>query len=525
MSKQITDYEPKNLWKYFAAISAIPRESGHEEKAVDYLENLAKEKGLEYIRDKFNNIVIKVPAKGGMDSAPTVILQGHIDMVCVKTPESRHNFREDGIDLVIDGEWLTARDTSLGADDLAGVAAAIALIDETDISHPPLEILVTIDEEAGMTGAVNLDPEMIKGRILLNLDSMDPGIFYIGCAGGGDCIIEMPTPFTETTDGFPVELRIYGLTGGHSGLEILKATANANKLITRILYQALDLGIRVVSIEGGTKRNVIPTEAIARFVVPTDKVNDLKKILLNEIENIHAEFFKTDPDMKFELNGNEIPTPFGFVAQGRDSASVSLDSFEIAPFAEMAGNEIPTPFGMSMDAEVSNRYVRLLMSLPHGVLAMSSDVPNLVETSNNMGIVRQHDDQAVVVCTFRSSVKASKETTKKQICASADLAGASYVIEHEYPGWKPNMDSQILKLAQEVHQELFGNPGNPKAVHAGLETGLLLEKIPDMDIISFGPEIEFAHSVDEKMHIGSAEDFYKLLKSILAKVGEEYTEY
>jgi dipeptidase D len=490
MGKQITEYEPKNLWKYFAAISAIPRESGNETQAVDFLEQLAKEKGREYRRDDAGNIVMKIPASDGFENAPTVILQGHIDMVCVKTAESKHDFTKDGIELQIDGDWLSAKNTTLGADNGIGVSAALSVADETDVVHPPLEILVTVDEEVGMTGASRMPSDMVSGKILINLDSMDLGHFYIGCAGGGDCVISCPVTRVPFIDGTHLRLRISGLSGGHSGLEIHKNTANSNKLLARILYRALDLGIGISSINGGTKRNVIPSESIATVVIPNDKINEFKKIMDEEESLARQEYSTTDPGMKYQLD--------------------DLNS--------IAGEH---PVDM-IESDAAIQIVLLLETLPHGVLAMSRDVDDLVETSNNVGVVTDKNDSIEIICTHRSSVDASKIAVRNQIIAASKLAGADVVVEHDYPGWAPNLDSRLLQMVNEAYQESFDDTGIPEAKHAGLETGLLLKKIPGLDLISFGPDIRDAHSVDERTHIGSVADFYKLLKAVLSKVAREY---
>jgi dipeptidase D len=485
MMTQITDHEPKLVWKYFSEISAIPRESGNEKKAIDYLQKLAETRGYKFNRDDSGNIVIKVPGSKGYEKSKTVIMQAHIDMVCVKTAESNHDFHKDGIELVIKDGWLKGKDTTLGADDGIGVAASLAIMDDPDSVHPPLEICVTVDEEVGMTGAMHLNPGLLTGRTMINLDSMDLGIFYIGCAGGGDCIITFPTPRKNAPKGLFCNLRISGLAGGHSGLEIIKNSANANKLLARVLYKAIDFDLQLVTIKGGTKRNVIPSEAHASFVIPLDRFGDFKMLVEAEQKEAFIEFQKTDPDMRFDFN-----------------------TIETKPENAIHKSE-------------SDSLIRLLMALPHGTLGMSRDVANLVETSNNMGIVDDRGDFVTIVCTHRSSVKQAKLAVRNQIIAAAELAGASVAIEHDYPGWKPNIDSPVLKMLQGVHQELFGNPGTPKAVHAGLETGLLLEKIPNLDIVSFGPQVEGAHSVEERMDIESVQKFYKLLKSLLAKLADQ----
>lgn len=482
---QITDYEPKLVWKYFSELSAIPRESGNEKKVVDYLQKLAESRGYHFTRDEIGNIVIKVPGSKGQEKSKTVILQSHVDMVCVKTAESQHNFSKDGLVLEIQDGWLTAKDTTLGADDGIGVAASLAIMEDPDSIHPPLEICVTVDEEVGMTGAMHLNPELLTGRTMINLDSMDLGIFYIGCAGGGDCIITFPTPRKKAPKGIFCILRISGLAGGHSGLEIIKNSANANKLLARILYKAIDFNLQLVTIKGGTKRNVIPSEAHASFVIPLDRYGDFQKLLENEQNDACSEFYKTDPDIKYD---------FGTLETKPENAIQKAESDSL---------------------------IRLLMALPHGVLGMSRDVPNLVETSNNMGIIDDRKDFVTIVCTHRSSVKQAKLNVRSQITAAVELTDASVAIEHDYPGWKPNLESPVLNLLMGVHEELFGVPGTPKAVHAGLETGLLLEKIPNLDIISFGPQVEGAHSVDERMDIESVDKFYKLLKGLLTKLTAE----
>lgn len=492
MSKRITEYEPKSLWKYFAAMSAIPRESGNETEAVDFLEKLAVEKGREFRRDEAGNIVMKIPASEGFENAPTVILQGHIDMVCVKTAEGTHDFKSDGLNLQIDGDWLSAKDTTLGADNGIGVSAALAISDESNIVHPPLEILVTVDEEVGMTGASRMPSDMVSGKIMINLDSMDLGHFYIGCAGGGDCVISCPVTRTsiKEIEGAQYRLRISGLSGGHSGLEIHKNTANAIKLLTRILYRALDLGIGISSINGGIKRNVIPFEAIALIIVPPGRIDELKQIIDDEEAFAREEYSGTDPKMKYQLD---------------DIASLDGDF----------------PSDM-IDKNSAEKIILLLMTYPHGVLAMSRDVDGLVETSNNIGIVTDRQNSIEIICTHRSSVDASKLAVRNQIIAASKLAGADVDVEHDYPGWAPNLESQLLKLVKAAYKENFGSDGISEAKHAGLETGLLLKKIPGLDLISFGPDIRDAHSVNERANIPSVADFYKLLGAVLEKLAKEY---
>jgi len=487
MTNPLEGLEPSNLWKYFAEISAIPRESGNEKKAIDYIEKLAREKGLEYHRDTTGNILIRVPASKGYESAPAVILQGHIDMVCVKEPGHTHDFTKDGIKLIIDGDWVRADHTTLGADNGIGVAAALAMIDETDSIHPPLEILVTVDEETGMSGAMNIEPSMVTGKTLINLDSENPDIIYIGCAGGGDTVIRIPTPREKFDNGFGVKIRVSGLSGGHSGMDIVRNRANAIKLIARVCNGIIDTRIGIYGILGGVRRNVIPSEAEAIFVMKKTSSS-----VRNSMEKIHQSYRRVEREALEEYGANDPDI-----------------RFEHGPF------DLQDEPYMVIKPKVAKAIVRLLMSLPYGVLAMSRDIPGLVETSNNIGVVTQYMDFIEMVCTTRSSVDSAKKRVMEEIESACALAGAKTRREHPYPGWKPNPDSPILKIAKETYKELFGKEPKTVAIHAGLETGFFSERFNTTNMISFGPTIEGAHSTKERVNIKSTSEFFRFLKTVL----------
>ncbi|RLF54616.1 MAG: cytosol nonspecific dipeptidase [Thermoplasmata archaeon] len=478
--KSILDLEPKIVWKHFDEIRKIPRCSKHEEKIREHIVNFAKRHNLEYQVDKVGNVVVRKPASKGMEDRPMVVLQSHMDMVCEKNKDVVHDFSKDPIKVKIDGEWVKAEGTTLGADDGIGVATALAILEEKDLKHPPIEALFTVDEETGLTGAFAIEKDFLKGRVMINLDSEDFGVIYIGCAGGGDSTIRLPVKKEAIKGGMEIfEISITGLRGGHSGCDIHEQRGNAIKILARILWKVKkEMRIQILDISGGDKHNAIPREA--RAVVAVEDGKRFREIVEAESKDILEEIKPVDPNMKVSV------TP----SKGEES----------------------------LDIESSGKTIDLLYALPHGVLAMSYDIPDLVETSTNLAKVRLEGDKVVIVMSSRSSSKTELQATRDRIRAIATLAGAEVEEGSSYPGWKPNLDSKILKIAKDVFKELFGKEPEVKAIHAGLETGVIGEKFPGMDMISIGPDVRNPHSPDEKVRIDSVRDFYKYVTKILENI-------
>ncbi len=485
MSSPLLELEPRLLWKHFDLIRRMPRPSKHEEKVVEAILAWAKEHGYEVRRDSVGNIVVAVPATPGHEDAPVVVLQGHVDMVCEKNSDVEHDFMNDPIDVVVDGDWVKARGTTLGADNGIGVAAAMAIADDPDAVHGPLELLFTIDEETGLTGAMGLDPSIVKGEIMLNLDTEEDGAVYIGCAGGADSTatfsLERRTAGAGTE---PFRLAVTGLRGGHSGVDIHENRANAIKLAVRTLLRAIENGVELelVSLEGGSKHNAIPREAFAVFRIPGEARETLEETVAKATGDFLQEFGSIDPDLKLAVE----------------------------PLTDEAAYQRPV-----VDTD-RDRLLHALNGLPHGVMAMSRDVPGLVETSNNVAVITTGEDEAVLTTSHRSSVMPSLYAVQSQVRSVCLLAGAEVEVHDAYPGWKPNPDSPIVKKTVEVYERLFGTTPELKAIHAGLECGLLIEKKPGMDVVSIGPEIKNAHSPDEMVQISSVKKFYEHLKAVLA---------
>ena len=463
--------EPKIVWKYFEEICSIPRCSKHEEKIAEYIAEVARKNGLEVQRDEAGNVVARKKAQG-YENAPMVTLQCHMDMVCEKNKDVEHDFSKDAIKPYVDGEWVKAKGTTLGADNGIGVAICLALMEAKDIKHGPLEFLFTVDEETGLTGAFALKKGFVKGDYLINLDSEDFGVIYIGCAGGGNSTIKLPLKY-EQVDANGIKITVKGLKGGHSGIEIDKGRANSIKLLARILYA---IGARISKIEGGDKHNAIPREAFAEVMAERDRVIDK----IREMESAFKdEYSKTEPNLKVEVEECKI-------------------------------NKV-------LAEDMSKKVVKLLMSLPHGVLAMSQEVEGLVETSTNLATVRM-DEELTIVMSSRSSINSALDAVMQSIRCIAELANASVEEGSKYPGWKPNLESKLLKIASDAFKELYGKEAEKKAIHAGLETGIIGEITGINEIISIGPQIEHPHSPDEQVNIKSVEDFWKYLLYLLEKV-------
>ena len=487
MSSPLDALEPKLLWSHFDAIRRVPRPSKHEERIAELVASWASERGFQVLRDAAGSMAIKVPASAGHENAATVILQGHLDMVCEKNSDVEHDFMTQGIEVEVDGDWVVAKGTTLGADNGVGVAAAMAVADDPDAVHGPLEILCTIDEETGLTGAKQLDPSILDGTLMVNLDTEEDGAIYIGCAGGADTDTTLRLGRRRGGIGTrPYRLAVRGLRGGHSGLNIIENRGNAIKIATRALLAAIDDGIDfdLVSIEGGSKHNAIPRETFA--VVRLDPAHEdaLRRVVDRVTGEVREEFGATDPDLVIEL-------------------AAATEDDDVRDVVTVHGRD---------------RLLRMLDGLPHGVLAMSRDVPGLVETSSNLAVVRTDSEAAHVVTSHRSSVMSALLAVRRQVQSICEQAGASVTVDDAYPGWKPNPSSPLVQRTVDVFKDMFGATPEVKAIHAGLECGLLIEKKPGMDAVSIGPQIENAHSPEERVQISSVDRFYRHLVGLLGSL-------
>ncbi|MBN1772317.1 MAG: aminoacyl-histidine dipeptidase [Deltaproteobacteria bacterium] len=473
--------EPKSLWKHFADLCRVPRGSKNETAVVAHVEAEAKKRGLEVLRDQVGDLVVRIPASPGREASPIVVLQGHLDMVCEKNAGTQHDFLKDPIRTTVDGEWVRADGTTLGADNGIGVAAALALMDDASAVHGPLEVLMTVDEESGMTGARALPPELVRGRMMLNLDSEEDGTLYVGCAGGGNSVFRMLLRREPPLRGFKAfRLEVTGLRGGHSGLNIHENRANAVKLLARVLHEAVfRCSLRLGALEGGNKHNAIPREAFATVFVPTRKERELRALVAAWLEVFRDEFSGIEPELALTLE----PPP----------------------------RERPRP----ISAAATLRMLDLLLALPHGVLGMSQALPGLVETSNNLAVAATGERTLEVVTSSRSSVGPTLKALLGQVAAAGRLAGADVEQPGGYPAWKPDMSSKLLQVARETYRRMYGKDPKVTAIHAGLETGILGSRIPGLDMLSFGPQIEGAHSPDERVHVPSVVRFYDFLKGML----------
>ena len=479
MPSAIEGLKPELLWKYFAEISKIPRGSKNEAAISKHVLATAKKLGLEARADKSGNVVARKPASAGREKVRTVVLQGHLDMVCEKNKDTEHDFLKDPIELVRKGNVLMANGTTLGADNGVAVATNLALMEDRSLEHGPLEFLFTVDEETGLTGANNLGQDFLTGRTLMNLDSEEEGALYVGCSGGRNTVAKWPV----TTDAAPAsaiaaELKVTGLRGGHSGLEIDKNRGNSIKILTRVLISLSGLGARMASIEGGNKHNAIPREAES-LVYLTKKTWDDAVALVSQLEQtMRAELGQADPGLKLTLTQ---------VKKRRPLFKKALQS----------------------------KLLHALAALPHGVIKMSSDIPGLVETSTNVATIKTAPKTIELVTSQRSSVASEIDDICLTVGAVLILGGAQVKHSDGYPGWKPNLDSEILKVAKSTYQSLYGKEPEVKAIHAGLECGIIGEKYPGMDMVSFGPTLEAVHSPDEKIYIDTVGKYWDFLLGIL----------
>lgn len=482
MTHALAGLEPQLLWDHFAALAAIPRGSKDEAAATAHVVAFATRLGLPVKVDSVGNVLVTKPGTKGLEDRPPLVLQGHLDMVCEKNSGTVHDFTKDPIRLVVNGDEVKADGTTLGADNGIGCAAALALLESTDIAHPPLECLFTIDEETGLTGANALDPSFLTAKRMLNLDTEEEGAIYVGCAGGLDTMASTTVARVAPAAGAsPYRIAVTGLRGGHSGCDIHEGRVNALKVLARAVSAAEALGFAPATLDGGSKRNAIAREGFASGWADPVREEELKAALA-----------KLEADVRSEAGGFDNPV------------SVGLERVDTAP----------NPLSPA-DAK---RVLGFLHAAPHGVLGWSPDIPGLVQTSTNLAIVETKDDTISLATSQRSSVESAKKDAGRQMATAMELAGFTVKQGDGYPGWKPNVSSPILGVAKEVHAELFGKVPEVKAIHAGLECGIIGEKFPGMDTISFGPTIRNAHSPDECVSIPSVRNFWTYLTALLPRM-------
>ncbi|EKL3979749.1 MULTISPECIES: beta-Ala-His dipeptidase [Morganella] len=483
---ELSQLFPQPLWDIFAKICSIPHPSYHEEQLAAHIIEWAKEKEFHVERDSVGNILIRKPASKGLENRKAVVLQAHLDMVPQKNNDTAHDFEKDPIQPYIDGDWVTAKGTTLGADNGIGMASALAVLADDSVKHGPLEVLLTMTEEAGMDGAFGLQPGWLQADILINTDSEEEGEIYMGCAGGIDVTTTLALSREAVPAGYSTfTLTLKGLKGGHSGGDIHLGLGNANKLLARFLAgHATELGARLVDFQGGTLRNAIPREGHITLAVPADKAAQLKSL---------AQTFEA-------LLREEL-------AQKEKNLVVTL--------------EAATAAQGTLTADVQSRFINMLNVMPNGVIRMSDVVPGVVETSLNVGVVKMSDDRVQIICLVRSLIESGKSSVVSMLTSLAALSGADIVAEGGYPGWQPDADSPVMHLVSETYQQLFDKTPNIMVIHAGLECGLFKKPYPDMDMVSIGPTITGAHSPDEQVHIKSVGQYWQLLTAILKAIPEK----
>ena len=482
---ELSQLSPQPLWDIFAKICSIPHPSYHEEQLAEHIMGWAKEKGLHAERDQVGNILIRKPATAGMENRKPVVLQAHLDMVPQKNNDTVHDFTKDPIQPYIDGEWVKARGTTLGADNGIGMASALAVLADDSVEHGPLEVLLTMTEEAGMDGAFGLQANWLQADILINTDSEEEGEIYMGCAGGIDFISTLPLSREAIPAGFETfKLTLKGLKGGHSGGDIHLGLGNANKLLARFLAghaAELELDLRLVDFNGGTLRNAIPREAFATVAVPASKADELKNL-----SSVYLEILKN------ELSAKE------------KNLTVVLESV--------------TTDKAALTAQSRDTFVQLLNATPNGVIRNSDVAKGVVETSLNVGVVTMGDDSAEIICLIRSLIDSGKEYVVSMLESLGTLAGAKTSAKGSYPGWQPDASSPVMALVRETYQRLFNSTPNIQVIHAGLECGLFKKPYPDMDMVSIGPTITGPHSPDEQVHIESVGHYWTLLTELLKAI-------
>ena len=474
--------EPKQVFYYFEEICKIPHGSRNTKQISDYLVAFAKEHGFDYVQDEMNNVIIYKPATPGYENAPTVILQGHMDMVCEKRPDVQHDFEKDGLNLSVKDGYVTANGTTLGGDDGIAVAYALAVLDSNDIAHPPIEAVFTVDEEIGLLGADFIDTSDLKGKELINLDSEDEGIFTISCAGGAT--VECLLPYnTEPINAKIIELRLSDFAGGHSGMEIIKWGANANCILGRILLNVFqNVGMRIMAVNGGEKDNIIAKESEAAIAVLPEVVDKTKEIIEKTFEDVKEEYKFTDPDMKLQINVMD------------EGISEALS-------------------GAATLATIIS-----LVNMPNGIQRMNPEMPHMVQTSLNLGILRTKKDNVSLSYSVRSSIESEKNSLIEKMRSLTEIFGGQIVVSGEYPGWAYREDSKLRDTAVEAYRKLYNEEPVIEAIHAGLECGMFADKIEDLDAISFGPTMKNVHTTDEMLSISSTERTWELIVKILEKL-------
>ena len=483
MNEEIYTLKPERLWHYFGEILKIPRPSKKEEKIAAYLLEFGNQHGLETLRDDIGNVIIKKPATTGKEKVKSVVLQSHIDMVCEKNSDTVHDFDNDPIQAFVEDGWVKAKGTTLGADDGIGMAAQLAILEAKDIEHGPIECLFTVDEETGLTGAFGLDTEILDSRILLNLDSEDDGLIFIGCAGGKDTLAEMPYQKEEVPAGHTAyKVSVTGLRGGHSGDDIEKGFGNANKILNRLLWNAArDHGMLLSDFNAGNLRNAIAREGFAIVVLPNAETSKFEDHAEAYNKTIRAEYRITEPGLKVAVEKTDSPEYI-------------------------------------VDKRTQDNLLNVIYACPHGVIAMSQDIKDFVETSTNLASVKFKGDVIEITTSQRSSVESAKEDISAMVASTLQLGGCTTRHTDGYPGWTPNPNSEIVDITAKVYQDLFETEPEVLAVHAGLECGLIGDKYPDMDMVSYGPTIRGAHSPDERVHIEAVEKFWLMTLEILQRV-------
>lgn len=482
MSSVVSELDPKVIWKHFDALTQIPRPSTKEAAARKYITDLADKLGLEHVQDKAGNLVVRKPARPGREKAPMAALQGHLDMVCEKNEGTHFNFDTDAIKVVRRDDWLYADGTTLGSDNGVGVATALAVMESTDINHGPLEFVFTIDEETGLTGASDFQPGLLKSKYFLNLDGEEKDTLCIGCAGGVNTYLRRKIALRSAPKGVALRIKVYGLKGGHSGVDIHLGRGNAVRILGRVLQTLLDkVQIEVADLKGGSAHNAIPREAYAVVVVDPSRQGELKKLVATLEAEIQAELGSFDPGLKISVENTAAPAQV-------------IDKADAAHIAD------------------------LLVTVPHGVLAMSPDIAGLVQTSTNLATVSLNGDGVEIVTSQRSAIESSKHAVARMVATVSRMGGFEPEHATGYPGWKPEPGSDIVRISREVHEEVLGKRPELVAMHAGLECGVIGEKHSGMEMISFGPQIENPHSPNERVQISSVESFWRFLKVLLERI-------
>ncbi|GAB2908930.1 aminoacyl-histidine dipeptidase [Rheinheimera gaetbuli] len=476
---------PQPLWQWFAQICAIPHPSKHEQALSQHIQAWARDKGLSVLEDKVGNLIIKKSATAGMENRKTVVIQAHLDMVPQKNADKVHDFTTDPIDAYVDGDWVKARGTTLGADNGIGMASALAILGSDEIKHGPLEVLLTIDEEAGMTGAFGVEPGMLQAEILINTDSEQEGEIYMGCAGGVDAEFTVAAQWQAAASGVTAfTLSLTGLKGGHSGVNIHLGRGNANKLLARFLADyAQDLQLSVAAFNGGSLRNAIPREASVLLTVPAAKLPQLQQQVADFEALLKLELAAVEPALKLSLSETTLPVQV-------------------------------------LSSKAQSTLINLLNVCPNGVMRMSDEVAGVTETSLNMGVITTQDNSVQVLCLIRSLIDSGREQVESMLSSLAQLAGAQVKFSGAYPGWKPNPDSAVMAIVNQTYQDIYHKEPVIMVIHAGLECGLFKKPYPDMDMVSIGPTIRFPHGPDEMVNITTVGQYWQLLLAVLERIPE-----